>query len=63
MSPLYINNIILKWYWRKYKSYCKASKSCDELIDGNIKYTNNFRVTEKEKTLRIMYWTPEMYRI
>ena len=32
-------------------TYCKANKSCDEMIDENTEYTKSldFKITEKEK--------------
>ena len=44
------------------KTYCKANKSCDELIDENTEYTKRlgFQVTEKENALPIMNWIPKI---
>ena len=43
---------------------CKANKSYDEIVDENTKYTKRlgFKITEKEKTLPIMYWIPKMHK-
>ena len=43
---------------------CRASESRDEIIDENTKYTRRLgcKITEKEKTLPIMYWIPKMHK-
>ena len=45
-------------------TYCKAHKSCYEIIDKKTEYTKRlgFKVTEKERTLPIMYWIPRMHK-
>ena len=34
-----------------YNTYCKANKSCDEIIDKHTEYNNRlgFKITEKKK--------------
>ena len=45
-------------------TYCKANESCDEIIHQNKEYVKRscFKITEKEKTLPIMYWIPKMQK-
>ena len=45
-------------------THCKANKSRDEIIDEDTEYTKclGFKITEKEKTLPIMYWIPKMHK-
>ena len=46
------------------KTYCKANREKDEIINENIEYTKrlNFKTTEKEETLPIMYWIPKLHK-
>ena len=45
-------------------TYCKANKSCDEIIDENVYIKRlSFKITEKEKTLQIVCWIPKMHKI
>ena len=45
-------------------TYCKANKSCDDIIDENTDYTKRlcFKITEQEKPLAIMYSIPKMHK-
>ena len=51
--------------WHGNNTYCKANENCDEITDGNEKYTKRlgFKITEKEKkTLPIVLWIPNMHK-
>ena len=43
---------------RRNNTYCKANKSCDEIIYENTEYIKrlNFKIIEKEKAQPIMHW-------
>ena len=45
-------------------TYCKANNCCVEIIDENTEYTKrlSFKITDKEKTLPIMYWIPKIHK-
>ena len=45
-------------------TYRRASESRDEIIEENTKYTRRLgcKITEKEKTLPIMYWIRKMHK-
>ena len=45
-------------------TYCKANKSCDEIIDKHTEYNNRlgFKITEKKNKLLIMHWAPKMHK-
>ena len=68
--------IICKWYYVEVilnemclighgnNTYCKANKSCYEIIDESTEYTKrlDFKITVKEKTLSTIYWSPIMHK-
>ena len=45
-------------------TYCKANNCCVEIIDESTEYTKRlgFKITDKEKTLPIMYWIPKIHK-
>ena len=45
-------------------TYKITSKSKEEIIDDNVTYSTKlgFKITEQEKELPIMYWTPKMHK-
>ena len=45
-------------------AYRKPNKICDEIIDENTEHTKplGFILTEKEKTLPIIYWISKIHK-
>ena len=45
-------------------TYSRSEKHHDEIISDNLEYSKRlgFKLTDKEKTLPIMYWIPKLHK-